>query len=185
MQHRLSRRRFLQTSIKLGAGLSALSTASAWSVDIEEEFYLLNWPEYMLPEVLERFGKRAGMPAKEDVYTNDLGLLAKFIKAASKYDVIIAPSNLAPTLHAGVLGEIDKKLIPNLEHLDSQWLSADYDPNRRFTLPYFWGTIGIGYNKKAVRKSPDSWKLLFDSSQLKGRIALFDDADTTIGLALK
>ena len=53
---------------------------------------------------------------------------------------------------------------------------APYDPGRKYSLPYTWLVIGIGYRKSKVKETPDSWKVLFDSDQYKGRIAVMSDA---------
>jgi spermidine/putrescine transport system substrate-binding protein len=51
-----------------------------------------------------------------------------------------------------------------------------YDPGRKYSMPYTWLVLGIGYRKSKVNGVPDSWKVLFDSDEYKGRIALLSEA---------
>jgi spermidine/putrescine transport system substrate-binding protein len=53
---------------------------------------------------------------------------------------------------------------------------APFDPGRKYSLPYTWLVIGIGYRKSKVSATPDSWKVLFDSDEYKGQIAVMSDA---------
>ena len=53
---------------------------------------------------------------------------------------------------------------------------APFDPGRKFSLPYTWLVIGVGYRKSKVKEVPDSWKWLFDSDAYEGRIAVMSDA---------
>jgi spermidine/putrescine transport system substrate-binding protein len=53
---------------------------------------------------------------------------------------------------------------------------APFDPGRKYSLPYTWLVIGIGYRKSKVKEVPDSWKWLFDSDAYKGRITVMSDA---------
>jgi spermidine/putrescine transport system substrate-binding protein len=43
-------------------------------------------------------------------------------------------------------------------------------------MPYTWLALGIGYRKSKVKAVPDSWKVLFDSDEYKGRIAVLSEA---------
>jgi len=69
--------------------------------------------------------------------------------------------------------------------LEDRFKDAKFDPGRKYSVAYMWGTIGVGYRKSKVKGVPDSWKYLYDSDQYAGRIALLAEAGTAIGIALK
>src|SRR3546814_9039518 len=56
------------------------------------------------------------------------------------------------------------------------FIDVEYDPGRKYSMPYTWLTLGIGYRKSKVKSPPDSWKVLFDSDEYKGRIAVLSEA---------
>src|SRR5690606_38848898 len=76
--------------------------------------------------------------------------------------------------------------IPNIANIAPAFMSeAPFDPGRRFSLPYTYLVIGIGYNKSGVKAVPDSWKVLFDSDQYRGRISVVSDASELYRLVFK
>ena len=164
-------------------GSSQLVLAKRNSID---NFAVLNWPDHLSQSVLDAFGAKVGLPTSLVEYSNEVSLLGNFLKDPTYFDIVIAPSDMAQTMYrSGVLADIDKSLVPNIAQLDPQYLSAEYDPTRQYTLPYFWGTVGLGYRKSSFAKAPSSWSAALDNSRLKNRIALFDNAELTMGLALK
>jgi spermidine/putrescine transport system substrate-binding protein len=72
-----------------------------------------------------------------------------------------------------------------MSNIDEPFRDAAFDPGRKFSMPYMWGTMGIGYRKSAVKEPIDSWKVLFDSDEYAGAISLLGDQSTVLGAALK
>ena len=70
-----------------------------------------------------------------------------------------------------MLAPIDHSLIPNMKNIDPNFLDADFDPGHKHSMPYMWGSIGIGYRKSKVDGVPDSWKWLYDSDKYSARIS--------------
>ena len=75
-----------------------------------------------------------------------------------------------------------KELMANIDPL---FQDAAFDPGRKYSIPYMWGTVGIGYRKSAVSAAPDSWKVLLDSPEYAGSIALLADQQNVLGAGLK
>jgi spermidine/putrescine transport system substrate-binding protein len=80
---------------------------------------------------------------------------------------------------------IDHAKIPNMANIDPRFADALFDPGRKFTIPYMWGTIGYGYRTSKIEGVPDSWKFAYDSDKYAGRVSLLGDARNAIGGALK
>ena len=71
----------------------------------------------------------------------------------------------------------DTSAAPNIKNISPEFIKdAPFDPGRKYSLPYTWLVIGIGYRKSKVKEVPDSWKWLFDSDAYKGRITVMSDA---------
>lgn len=129
-----------------------------------------NWSDYVGEGVLENFTKETGIKVVYDVYDSMEMLETKLLAGGSGYDVIVPTDrNLARLIQAGVVQELDKSKIPNLQH---QWKEiqdrlATYDPGLKHATNYMWGTTGIGYNVDKIRErmpdAPlDSWAMILD-----------------------
>jgi spermidine/putrescine-binding protein len=76
---------------------------------------------------------------------------------------------------------LQHELLPNRHHLEERFQNPPYDPNNRYSIPYFWGTTGIGYNRKKVGEAITSWAALSDP-RWKRKINLFDDMREVLGI---
>lgn len=148
-----------------------------------------NWGDYVDPEVLTMFEEECGVEVIYDTYSSNEDLLAKLQGGASGYDVIV-PSDymVAIMIQLGLLKELDKANLPNLEHISSSFLDQPFDPGNVYTLPYMWGVAGIGYDGAEMEDPPTSLAAFFDpvqAEQYAGKISLLNDSRETIGAALK
>jgi len=84
----------------------------------------------------------------------------------------------------GLLQKLDRTQLSNFQNLEPKFLNQKFDPNNEHTVPYFWGTTGLGYNKQKLTGTVDSWAVLFDE-QHKGRILMLDDMRECFVVALK
>jgi spermidine/putrescine transport system substrate-binding protein len=84
-----------------------------------------------------------------------------------------------------MLMPLDLDKIPNRKNLLPAFLNPAFDPGRRWSMPYTWLVLGIGYRKSKIDGVPDSWRWVMDSDRYKGRIGLFSQADDLIELAAK
>ena len=86
---------------------------------------------------------------------------------------------------AGMLERINQDKILNLGNIDKKFLNPTFDPNRDYSIPYMWGTIGIGYDKKRAGNPPNSWSYMYESDTYSGNISLLSEATDVIACALK
>ena len=145
-----------------------------------------NWDTYIGETTLADFREATGIRVVMDLFADNEELFAKLKMGNPGYDVIVPTNDFVERMIlAELLSALDKTRIPNLRNLDPMFLDVDFDPGRTFSLPYMWGTVGIGYRKSRVSDPPDSWKWLYDSDRYEERIALLGDPGTVIGIALK
>jgi spermidine/putrescine transport system substrate-binding protein len=169
------------------AGLSVTALPKmSWSADEEPELNFYNWDTYIGPDTLDNFEDRTGIAVQMDLYANNSELFAKLKDGNPGYDVIV-PGNdwLERMVAADMIEPLDHSRIPNFKHLAPRFQDAEFDPGRKHSMPYMWGTIGIGYRKSRVDGVPDSWKWIFDSDKYSGRIALLRDCRFYMAAALK
>ena len=178
----LSRRSFL---FGVGAAALSLSPQRVWSAE-EKKLNFYNWDTYIGETTLADFKAANGIDVKMDLFTDNDELFTKLQKGSSGYDVIVPTNNYVERMiAAGLLLPLDHSLIPNKANIDPVFQDAVYDPGRKYSQPYMWGTAGIGYRKSRVEGVPDSWKWLLASDKYKGRIALLGDKGTAIQMGLK
>jgi spermidine/putrescine transport system substrate-binding protein len=143
----------------------------------EGKLNLYNWDDYMGETTLQDFKGANGVDVKMDLFDNNDTLFAKFRAGNPGYDLIV-PSNdfVERMVQADMLQKLDKSQIPNLKNIAPEYMDVDYDKGRVYSVPYTWLVLGIGYRKSKVNPAPDSWKVLFESDQYKGRIAVLSEA---------
>jgi spermidine/putrescine transport system substrate-binding protein len=111
-----------------------------------------------------------------------------YIKAkagASNYDLIISSEYMIERMiDEGMVNKLNFNNIPNYKYIDEAFKNQSYDPNNEYAVPYFWGTLGILYNKNVVDASSDSWSMLWDENHSQ-RIIMMDSQRDAFAAALK
>ena len=105
----------------------------------------------------------------------------------TSYDIVVPTNNFVPTyLKLDLIEPLRQDLIPNLTNLDREFVETDYDPGNRYTVPWQWGTTGVGYNRTNVPGGKvDSWAAVFDpASGTTGHVTLLREVTDLIGCAL-
>jgi spermidine/putrescine transport system substrate-binding protein/spermidine/putrescine transport system permease protein len=144
------------------------------------------WSGYLAPDTLKVFEQRFQARVQCDLYDSVEALLAKLQSGNSGYDIVV-PSDYAVQIlqRQRLLSPLDKARIPNLEqNIDPQFLRRAFDPENRYSVPYTWGTTGIGYRKDRVGQLTDGWQALWDE-QYRGKVVMLDDMRENFGAALK
>lgn len=179
-----SRRSFLAGTGAVAAGLSFGPKFAFGAEEPELNFY--NWDTYIGETTLDDFKEVSGIDVTMDLYADNDELFAKLKEGNPGYDVIVPTNDFVERMiSANMLLPLDHGLIPNIKNINPVFMDADFDPGRKYSLPYMWGTQGIGYRKSRVSSPPDSWKVLLESDEYSGRIALLSEATSILGVALK
>jgi spermidine/putrescine transport system substrate-binding protein len=157
--------------------------------ELAEELHIYNWSEYIDPEIYDDFEQEFGVKVIEDTFASNEDLLAKLQAGATGYDIIV-PSDymVAIMIELDLLAEINYDNILNFKNIDETFLNPPYDPDNKYSVPYQWGTTGIGYNVDLFEEPPDSWAYLFDpdiAAPYAGRMSMLNDSRESIGAALK
>ena len=165
-------KRFAKTLLAL-----TLTGAVAGAAQAQDQvLHVFNWSDYIAEDTLENFTKETGIKVVYDVFDSNEVLEAKLLAGSSGYDVVV-PSNpfLAKQIKAGVFQKLDKSKLSNWDNLDKDLLKAldPSDPGNQYSVPYMWGTIGIGYNAEKVKAAlgedapVDSWDLVFKPENIE------------------
>jgi putrescine transport system substrate-binding protein len=149
---------------KLTRGLRAAALAAAGvmaapappvNADAAKALNVYNRADYIGQRTIEEFEQATGIKVNYEVYGSRAMLETKLLSGQGGYDVVVLPaSSLAKLAPAGLFRPIDKGRLPNLANIDPGLLrsAAALDPGNTYAVPYFWGTIGIGYNAAKIKK---------------------------------
>jgi len=138
----------------------------------EQVLHVYNWADYIGPSTIADFEARTGIKVLYDVYDSSEVLQTKLLTGQSGYDVVIASGATTGKLIAGgALRKLEHSTLRNLGNLDPQLMKrvAIYDPGTEHTVPYLWGTTGIGYN-------PDKVEQVLGTRTIDSLAAVFDPA---------
>ncbi|AIF67623.1 spermidine/putrescine ABC transporter substrate-binding protein [Terribacillus saccharophilus] len=144
-----------------------------------------NWGDYVDPAVIDEFEKETGITVVYETFDSNEAMMTKIQQGGTSYDVAV-PSEytIEKMKEEDLLLPIDHSKIPNLKNIDSRFMDLPFDPENKYSVPYFWGTVGIVYNTKQIDGIEfDSWEDLWDPS-LKNKIVLIDGAREIVGMGL-
>ena len=162
----------------------------------EKVLHVFNWSDYIAEDTVPNFEKQSGIKVTYDVFDSNDVLETRLLAGNSGFDLVVpSASFLERQIKAGVFQKIDKSQIPNLQHMDPDIMNRVglHDPNNEYSVPYLWGTTGIGYNEDKIKKifgdaRPDSWNYIFDpknAAKLKDcGISLLDAPDEILKIVL-
>jgi spermidine/putrescine-binding protein len=147
--------------------------------------HLFTWSDYTEETAVKEFERRLGVKVVTDTFGSNEELLAKLQGGAAGYDVVVPSDYMVSILiKQGLLAELDHAKIPNLAHVYPHLKGLYYDPQNTYSVPYLWGTTGIGYNADVVTPPPKSWQVLWDA-RYKRKISLLNDEREVFGMALR
>ena len=148
---------------------------------------LFTWGEYLGENVIQDFEKTYGVDVIVEYFDSNEMMYTK-LQAGDAYDVIV-PSDymIQRLLGEDMLQSIDKSLIPNMYLLTDGVKNLAYDPDNDYSVPYFWGTVGLVYNKENVPAElieEEGFDIL-KNTDYAGDIYMYDSERDSFMVALK
>lgn len=153
---------------------------------LADRIYIYNWVEYIDPEIKDMFKEECGVEVVETNFDSNETLLATLQAGGADYDIIVPSDYMVQIMiDEGMLMELDFNVIPNIKHMDSLNVNQYFDPEQKYTVPWFWGTSGFAVDTNVVTDYTDSWSMMFDpNSPYCGQMSMLDDQRETLGAAL-
>lgn len=150
------------------AVLATMGCASLSGCSSPEKLYLFNYGDYIDPEVYDLFREETGIEVVYDEYAAPEDMYAKFTSGSAAYDLICTSDYMLEKLiREERLAAVNWDNVPNFANISQTQLESAkaFDPELKYTVPHFWGTVGILYNtKKVTAEEVKSWNVLFDGS---------------------
>lgn len=173
----------LVVSALLFYAADALSTGGGKSG--KNTLTIFNWGEYIDPDLLKQFEKETGIHVIYETFDSNEAMMTKIQQGGTAYDIAVPSEYMIEKMkEENLLIPLDKSKIPNLKNIDPYFLDLPFDDDNKYSVPYFWGTVGIVYNPNLVGDLDfSSWDDLWDPS-LKRKVFLVDGAREVIGMGL-
>jgi len=155
--------------------IAGILFVTACSGDSRPTLSFYNWSYYIADTTIPDFEAETGVRVIYDNFSSNDELLAKLQMGAGGYDITMPSDYMVEILvKRGLIQELNYDNIPNIENIDPRFRNLPFDPESRYSIPYQWGTTGIGVNTKYVKETIDSWNALWDP-KYKGRISIIDN----------
>lgn len=144
-----------------------------------------NWGEYIDPDLIKQFEKETGINVIYETFDSNEGMMGKIEQGGTSYDITVPSEYMVEMMREkDLLIPLDYDKIPNIKNIDPYFRNLPFDPNSTYSIPYFWGTLGIAYNPSLLDgQTFESWNNLWDPS-LKQEAVLVDSAREVIGMSL-
>ncbi|RIN24227.1 ABC transporter substrate-binding protein [Staphylococcus succinus] len=183
-------KRFLQLIIvSIAVGMICLFISQKFTAKNHsssgEKIYVYNWGEYIDPELIKQFQKETGIEVVYETFDSNEAMEAKIRNGGTHYDVAFPSEYTVEKMkREKLLLPINHEKIPNMKNLDSDYMNMPFDKGNRYSVPYFFGTVGIVYNKNIYPNDNfNSWQSLYNK-KYNDDVLLVDGAREIIGLSL-
>ena len=172
----------------LVASLFGLNKSAGSQPYAGQTLHVYNWGEYTGENIISGFEELTGAKVVMDNFDSNEQMYIKFANGDA-YDVLV-PSDymIQRMMQENMLQKLEPETRKEcLGELTDAIKGLPYDPKNEYSIPYFWGTVGIVYDKTKVSKEDlekDGWDIFLDQ-KFKGDIYLYDSERDSFMMALK
>ncbi|RHW39809.1 extracellular solute-binding protein [Lysinibacillus yapensis] len=159
---------------------------SRGSAGSQDTITVFNWGEYIDPDLIDQFTEETGIKVIYETFDSNEAMKTKIEQGGSAYDVAVPSEYMVEMMiEDELLLPIDHSKLPNLKNIDPYFLDLAFDPGNQYSIPYFWGTVGIVFNPTLVEDhlTFTTWEDLWDPS-LQDKVFLVDGAREVMGMGL-
>lgn len=149
-----------------------------------DKLVIYNWGDYIDPELLDKFTEETGIQVQYETFDSNEAMYTKIKQGGTTYDLAV-PSDymIDKMIKEDLLVTLDHSKIKGLENIGPEFMGHSFDPDNAYSIPYFWGTVGIVYNSTMVEEAPEHWEDLW-REEYRNDILLVDGAREVMGFGL-
>lgn len=152
-----------------------------------QTLHLYNWGEYTGENIIADFEKETGATVIQENFDSNEQM---YIKVANKepYDLLVPSDYMVERLiQEDLLQKLDRSKLTCMDKLADAVKGLPYDPDNEYSVPYFWGTVGIVYDKTKVdiKDLEEEGFGIFLDEKYKGDVYLYDSERDSFMMALK
>lgn len=144
-----------------------------------------NWGDYIDEELIVKFEEETGMKVIYETFDSNEAMFTKIQQGGTAYDIAVPSEYMIEKMkEENLLLPLNYEKIPNIKHIDPRFLDLPFDPKNKYSVPYFWGTVGIVFNPDLLGdKEISGWNDLWDPD-LENQILMVDGAREAMGIGL-
>jgi spermidine/putrescine transport system substrate-binding protein len=165
--------------------LTTLAMLLASPAFAEGELKVYHFFEYIPQELVDKFTAETGITVTIDTYDSNESMLAT-LKAGKigEYDVAVPGDYMVQILgNEGLLDTFSPEELPNFANIDPKWVDVPFDPGRKSSIPYQWGSTAFSVNRDVYKGDINSLGIIFNPpDELKGKINVLDSQGEVLAL---
>lgn len=171
-------------------GMISLATSLLLAVTglarAEGELNIFNWGNYTNPALIEKFEREHDVEVTTTDYDSNDAALAKIKAGGHGFDIVVPSASYVPIwIDEGLLLESRPDQMENFKNMDPRWIDVDWDPGRRYTVPWQWGTTGVTVNTSVYDGDVNTSAIFLDPpDELIGKINVVPEMIDILGLTL-
>jgi spermidine/putrescine transport system substrate-binding protein len=190
----MTRRIFLKNLAALfsltlsGCGWKLADVRATAKSSRSDKLYIYTWTQYADKKLLQTFSTQTGLQVLVDPYDSNEVMLAKLLAGGGGAYSLIYPSDymVQKMVEKDLLTKLNHDRLIGLDNLFPQFKNPSYDPNNSYSIPFNWGTTGLIYNSKILKKAPEDWDYLWQNREiLNKRMTLLNDVREVMGAVLR
>lgn len=166
--------------------IAVFSISRFASINSKPVLRVFNSGEYVDTQLIDRFEKENNCKVVYETYDSNESLYTK-LQSGSEYDIVVPSDYMIERLiKEGYLQKIDWSKIKNKDKIVPKILNMNYDKKQEYSVPYYWGSVGIVYDKTKVNKKDlkQGWDIL-KNKKYSGDIYMYDSERDSFMVALK
>ena len=162
------------------------STEEVETSSEQQQLFLFNWGNYIDPELIKEFEAETGIQVVYETFDSNDAMEAKLKQGGTRYDIVFpSESSITKLVNQNLLQKLDHSKIKGLENISPFLLNSPVDNGNQYTIPYFWGTVGIMVNTKYIDpESIQTWSDLW-KEDFKNKVLVLDGNREALGMALQ
>ncbi len=153
----------------------------------EGKLNIYNWFDYLPQELIDKFSAEYDVEVTMDTYDSNESLLAKLKSGVTGYDIAVPGDYMVQILiEEGMLEQVNASEFENFINMDPNFIDVYFDPGRKYSVPYQWGTTGFMVDTAVYDGDIDTLEIIFNPPpELQGKINMLKDVNDVLNAGLR
>lgn len=178
---------FLLIAAILGTSIARFTKTGEEHPFEGQTLHVYNWGEYTGENIIANFEEQTGATVIMELFDSNEQMYIK-VANGEAYDILVPSDYMIQRLiQEDLLQKLDQDKLTCMDLLAKAVKGLPYDPENEYSVPYFWGTVGIVYDKTKVDEKDlkEQGFNIFLNDKYKGDIYLYDSERDSFMMALK
>jgi spermidine/putrescine transport system substrate-binding protein len=172
-------------SLKLTAAMAALLASTGLAL-ADGELNIYNWGNYTNPDLIKKFEEQFKVKVTVTDYDSNDTALAKIRQGGHGFDIVVPSASVVPIwIQEGLVLETNPNQMENFKNMDPKWVDVPFDPGRKYSVPWQWGTTGVSVNTAVYKGDINTSAIWLDPpAELAGKINVVPEMADVMHLAI-